>query len=387
MKKIFFPLILLCLTSTLHAQHPSVYTIKADSVKITNSPGIAELILENNTKDIPGFLLNKGRGRTIFKRPSQLNDSTLVIGNDTFLIRGSARLWTVSGNAGTDPANDFLGTFNNVGFTVRANNMPKLGFARDARPFQLTATGMHMPTGAISLTSSSAASTEITFGATGIITTTDTVTTAGTIFPLGTSNAQASSGSMNGLNITGQLLDTAGDGNYTAFLISGSIDQGAQGTGIVRGLYLNETINNANHYHALEVARGKTVLKDTLTLSTGIAKSDTASYKPVAADAAGNFYKMTAWNTTVNRKSASVTGSSYSIPADIDVVLVNYAAGQATITLPIGTLDREITIKNLSNANTVVLSGLDASETGSIGTHGTITVKYTGDAWVGISKY
>jgi hypothetical protein len=87
------------------------------------------------------------------------------------------------------------------------------------------------------------------------------------------------------------------------------------------------------------------------------------------------------------RKSATVTGSTYTVPADVEVVFVNYTAGQATITLPTGTLDREITIKNLHTTNTVIISGLDTSESNSVATRGAITVKYTGSAWVGISKY
>jgi hypothetical protein len=66
MKRILFLLALLCLEKTLHAQY--VYTIKADSVKITNTCDTAELIIENHTQTIPGFLYNKGRGRTEFRR-------------------------------------------------------------------------------------------------------------------------------------------------------------------------------------------------------------------------------------------------------------------------------------------------------------------------------
>ena len=87
------------------------------------------------------------------------------------------------------------------------------------------------------------------------------------------------------------------------------------------------------------------------------------------------------------RKSATVTADSYTVPADVDVVFVNYTGGTATITLPSGILDREITVKNLNNTNSVALSGLDASESNTIATRGAITVKYTGSAWVGISKY
>lgn len=86
MKKILFVLVLLCLEKALHAQTPRtpyIYTIKADSVKITNTCDTAELIIENHSQTVPGFLFNKGRGRTEFRRISQFNDTTVVIGGDT----------------------------------------------------------------------------------------------------------------------------------------------------------------------------------------------------------------------------------------------------------------------------------------------------------------
>jgi hypothetical protein len=86
MKRILFVLVLVCLVKALHAQTPRtpyVYTIKADSVKITNTCDTAELIIENHTQTVPGFLFNKGRGRTEFRRISQFNDTSVVIGGDT----------------------------------------------------------------------------------------------------------------------------------------------------------------------------------------------------------------------------------------------------------------------------------------------------------------
>jgi hypothetical protein len=86
MKRIMFLLALICLEKTLHAQTPHtpyIYTIKADSVKITNTCDTAELIIENHTQTVPGFLFNKGRGRTEFRRASQFNDTSVVIGGDT----------------------------------------------------------------------------------------------------------------------------------------------------------------------------------------------------------------------------------------------------------------------------------------------------------------
>lgn len=75
-------LVLTCTSQAIFAQY--VYTIKADSVKITNSCDTAELIIENHTQNVPGFLYNKGRGRTEFRRGAiKLNDSMYLIGADT----------------------------------------------------------------------------------------------------------------------------------------------------------------------------------------------------------------------------------------------------------------------------------------------------------------
>lgn len=141
-----------------------------------------------------------------------------------------------------------------------------------------------------------------------------------------------------------------------------------------------------DNHNKLQVL-GCAYIRDTLRLPNLVSQTDLSSYKPVVADASGNVYKMAAWNTPSTRKSATVTASSYTIPSDIDVVFVNYTGGTATITLPSGTLDREITIKNLNATNSIALSGLDGSESNTVTTRGAITVKYTGSAWVGISKY
>jgi hypothetical protein len=85
MHRILLLLILFCLGKNLSAQY--VYTIKADSVKITNSCDTAELIVENHTQNVPGFLFNKGKGRTEFRKGLlKLNDSLYRIGADTLKI-------------------------------------------------------------------------------------------------------------------------------------------------------------------------------------------------------------------------------------------------------------------------------------------------------------
>src|ERR1044072_1107266 len=93
MKRMIFLLALLCLKQTLHAQY--IYTIKADSVKITNSCDTAELIIENHTQAVCGFLFNKGKGRTEFRRALlRLNHSTTLIGCDTLKLNA----WLQGGN-------------------------------------------------------------------------------------------------------------------------------------------------------------------------------------------------------------------------------------------------------------------------------------------------
>jgi len=68
------------------AQEKYVYKILADSVKITNCDS-AELIIENHTQGVPGFLYNKGNGRTEFRHALiALNDSLYLFGPDTLNI-------------------------------------------------------------------------------------------------------------------------------------------------------------------------------------------------------------------------------------------------------------------------------------------------------------
>jgi hypothetical protein len=93
-----------------YAQGKYVYTIQADSVKITNCDS-AELILENHTQGVPGFLFNSGNGRTIFKHAvQQINDSLYLIGADTLTVAPSSGFWSLYGNYGTNPSSQFIGT-------------------------------------------------------------------------------------------------------------------------------------------------------------------------------------------------------------------------------------------------------------------------------------
>ena len=110
MKKLAITILLLSVLCRLTAQIKKVYTIPADSVKITYCDS-AELIIENHTQNIPGFLFNTGNGRTIFKRAAQkLNDSIYLVGADT--IKLSSNAWVQGGNA--FGATGILGTLDNT---------------------------------------------------------------------------------------------------------------------------------------------------------------------------------------------------------------------------------------------------------------------------------
>ncbi len=76
-----------------------IYQIRADSVRIYNVCDTAELILENRTQGVTGFLFNKGRGRTEFRkvRLEKIGNSQIAItGQDTL------DLSTMSALAGVD---------------------------------------------------------------------------------------------------------------------------------------------------------------------------------------------------------------------------------------------------------------------------------------------
>src|SRR6266702_2192195 len=110
-----------CFTRQLHAQY--VYTINADSVKITNHCDTAELILENHTQNVPGFLFNKGRGRTEFRRALQkLGSGTYLIGGDTLFAPSNA--WLQGGN--TFGTTGILGTLDNNHLDFYTNNTQQL---------------------------------------------------------------------------------------------------------------------------------------------------------------------------------------------------------------------------------------------------------------------
>jgi hypothetical protein len=96
--------IFICLAgSRVMAQH--IYPIRADSVRIYSNCDTAELIIENRTKDTLGFLYNKGKGRTEFRklRLQAINGNSIaIVGQDTLklntIIRTAVDTIYTSGN-------------------------------------------------------------------------------------------------------------------------------------------------------------------------------------------------------------------------------------------------------------------------------------------------
>lgn len=75
-------------TSQVMAQK-NVYQIRADSVRIYSGCDTAELIIENRTKDTLGFLFNKGKGRTEFRKlrlQTVGSNAIAITGQDTLQL-------------------------------------------------------------------------------------------------------------------------------------------------------------------------------------------------------------------------------------------------------------------------------------------------------------
>ncbi len=110
MQKCFLGAILAFVSSgTACAQYIS--KIKADTVVITGSSGSSELIIENGTRNVPGYLYNKGNGRTEFR-----------------VLPGSSG-WQHAGNNNTG-ANQFVGTNDASALLMKTNAIQRLSIGK-----------------------------------------------------------------------------------------------------------------------------------------------------------------------------------------------------------------------------------------------------------------
>ena len=97
MKPFFLLVLLFGLHLCLSAQQKYTYTIKADSVRLTGCDS-TELIIENHSQAVSGFLYNTGHGRTVFKKAlTKVNNSLYLIGSDSLQVPVNA--WVQGGNA------------------------------------------------------------------------------------------------------------------------------------------------------------------------------------------------------------------------------------------------------------------------------------------------
>ena len=126
MRHSLFLFILISLANALSAQY--VYTIRADSVQLTNCDS-SELIIANHTQNVPGFLFNTGNGRTVFKRGVvKVSGGLYLIGADTLNLGTNA--WLQGGN-----------TFGTIGVLGTKDNNHVDFYTNNIQRSQLTNTG------------------------------------------------------------------------------------------------------------------------------------------------------------------------------------------------------------------------------------------------------
>lgn len=378
MKRILFLLILLCLEKALHAQY--VYTIKADSVKITNSCDTAELIIENHTQTVPGFLYNRGRGRTEFRRAEKLNDSTIVIGGDTFLLRGNTTASNGLSMGGKDVqfggklikdstvldlnsktlifdlgsgSRNFLINSGNFGFSIQTpagnqSGYPQMNFyMKDTLKRQAV----------VSHRNDANRDTRCLFLSTG-----DQYSYAE--YP------------ENGPGMYFEITTGPGHSHSTRFYRNGNVGFGTFAYRLTDRL----------------AVAGNGLFTDTLKLPNIKSKSDTSGYKPLVADAGGNLFKMTGWPSTTTPAITPVNSgtSDITVAAGTLVKLADLTgAGSHSVTLPDATAyaGQKIYIWNRNNSGnfwtfstSVTLS--DGTTSNSIPNQSTIELLSDGSAWI-----
>lgn len=89
----------------------SVLPFRGDTIRFYKQGGNAELVLQNSTRDTTGVLVNIGGGRTRFVKSRNINDSTIVVGNDTLNVGsgGTTTLYKDSTIYGHGTIDDPLG--------------------------------------------------------------------------------------------------------------------------------------------------------------------------------------------------------------------------------------------------------------------------------------
>jgi hypothetical protein len=389
-----FLLVLISLEKTLHAQTPHtpyIYTIKADSVKITNTCDTAELIIENHTQTVPGFLFNKGRGRTEFRRAISLSDSSLLLGGDTLVIRGNTNANNgVSVDAKTVQLGQLEGTPGNPAAFLSNREIPLngkyLGFTGLGRiGIGTTAprTILHINTSQTSIASSAVLdgayfghlmSTD--HGVMGCCTTEYAILTSGNSTSVrgrflltktrgSTSNPLA----VQQGDIVGDFAVGASDGTsmfsrgLLRFLIDGPVSTGNVPTAMLFYSGINSTtermrisssgnigVGTQNPTDRLHVV-GSVKITDTLKVPNIVSQTDAVNFSPVVVDGSGNVFKMSGWNAPQLSRMA-VSDAGYSVQSSDYFIAYTALSAARTVTLPAAATmtNRIIVIKDESGA-------------------------------------
>jgi hypothetical protein len=152
---IFFSLIFFFYSSFCQ----NVYTLKADSIKLANGSGNTELIIQNSTRNIPGYLFNTGNGKTEFRIISSQSALTFANGltNNTNVVTNNLSTGVSGGQSvigGTGAGDNlFLSSTTNTakgkivfGTSVydETNNYLGLGYANPTNTLHVGGTGLRV---------------------------------------------------------------------------------------------------------------------------------------------------------------------------------------------------------------------------------------------------
>ncbi len=316
MNRFLLFLVLSCTSQVIYAQY--VYTIKADSVKITNTCDTAELIIENHTQNVPGFLYNKGRGRTEFRKIYQkVSDSAFLIGGDTLRmnpwLQSGNRFGTI-GSIGTMDNNP-MDFYSNSAFRGRISNSGNFLWGTSTEDGRWK---MEVETGSVGAIK---AINRFDVWALSSSTNSSVVIANGNFANILTLGVAGSNYAWSPMTIPSDAVISTRPQHRLILSSKVVIMQ--------NNTLVGTSVDNGNR---LQVS-GTTYLSDTLKMPNILSKSDTINYKPVAIDSDGNVVKMSGWNLTQLHRTA-VNDAGYSVlPSDYLIAYTSLTAPRI-VTLP-----------------------------------------------------
>jgi len=285
-----------------------------DSVFVHSNTGTSELILQNSTDTVNGFLFNKGAGRTEFRKALiKINDSTYLVGADTLhLNNAGTTAWSLTGNAGTSPSVNFLGTTDNTPLNFRVNNAlaGSLG----------TITNNNVSFGTLSLPNTSTGIQNTALGGLALGKNTTGVGNAatgyGTLYNNTSGNYNTSIGYLS-LDSNTVGIDNTANGAFALSLNTTGINNTANGAG---ALYVNTTGNHNTSDGYLSLSSNTTGNGNTANGAYSLHRNTTGTFNT------GNGYNALWSNTTGNSNIANGTNSLYSnITGNYNIGIGHYA--------------------------------------------------------------